>query len=312
MSTDYLTEDGFKYYTSRLEQFRSKRKELAKLLSDATNDRISQNDGVVIQIRNDLLDADKRINNIQELLASATLILKKDRKELEVDKARDEDVLGFAVIDQRIKIIPLARDSDYRFVNEKVSQIHNILYTVGSQIRIFKSAIEELEHLINSPGTHERDFHNFFIQHPDFIKGDEYASFRSKVVLETGGNEFEADFMLEPINQKQLWDILELKLPRAKILVSEERYPIFSQPVQKAIAQLREYRNFFNSEENREKVFKNTGIRAFKPKLILLMGKRELLNPFDIRRQESENPDVSLITYDDLVFRAKNKLNRLA
>lgn len=73
----------------------------------------------------------------------------------------------------------------------------------------------------------------------------------------------------------------------------------FSAAVLEACAQLREYSEFFNEEKNRRKIQEDHGLLAFKPKMFVIIGRRGDVNPIDVRKMESDFPNLNLRTYDD-------------
>ena len=72
----------------------------------------------------------------------------------------------------------------------------------------------------------------------------------------------------------------------------------YSAAVIEACAQLRMYGEFFDEEKNRI-AFQNThpGLRAYKPKMFVIIGRQGKIDPFIRRRIESDLPNITLHTY---------------
>ena len=117
------------------------------------------------------------------------------------------------------------------------------------------------------------------------------------------------DFVLEPLNQSKFCDVLELKLPTADIFVLKEDRERFSASVFEACAQLRVYKEYFDDPENRRKFKARYKLSAYRPQMMVIIGRRGKVNPFLARNMETELPTgLRLRTYDDVIDRAKARL----
>jgi hypothetical protein len=175
----------------------------------------------------------------------------------------------------------------------------------------WKTLVEELEELINSPKTKEHHLHGFFERNPEFLCGDNYEEARSHIVLQrdTDGPLI-PDFALKPTHADALCDLLELKLPKAKLIrVSKNRVRL-SSAIMEACAQLREYKAYFDDHEKRAAIERTYGLRFFRPRMIVLIGKRSEYDPADLRNAEGDVPTLSIVTYDDIVERARARLRK--
>lgn len=85
----------------------------------------------------------------------------------------------------------------------------------------------------------------------------------------------------------------------------------FSAAVLEACAQLREYNLFFDEAKNRDKIAKEYGLLAFKPKMFVVIGRRGDVSPIEVRKFESDIPNLRLRTYDDVVERIKAKVDAM-
>jgi CspA family cold shock protein len=233
--------------------------------------------------------------------------------EPEPDGAIEFDELGVMFVDGALRLVAVSRDGQCQYV-DPLLRYHGILYVAGSETFAFASAVEEFEYLINSPATKEHDLQVFFERNPEFILSDDYKAARSQVVLEQEGSDgpLIPDFLLEPMEQSGLCDVLEIKQPQAKLFVIKKNRLRYSAAVFEACAQLRTYAEFFDNPQNRARVRERHGLDAFRPHLFLLLGRRGQFSPIDRRRADPDIGDrVTLKTYDDILDRAKNRLSRM-
>lgn len=220
------------------------------------------------------------------------------------------EFIAFASFADRIRLVSLLPDGTYRYLDD-AQNLHNIIY-VSSETRALQIAVDELETLVNEPSPKEKDFQDFFERYPEFILNDDYKKAHPHIVLTKDEDErLIPDFVLEPIDQGGLCDLLELKLPSAQIYVLQKKRMRFSAAVLEACAQLREYRMFFDEKENRNRILEKFGLLAFKPKMIVIIGRRGSVNPIDVRKIESDIPNIHLRTYDEVIACAKAKVDRL-
>jgi hypothetical protein len=105
--------------------------------------------------------------------------------------------------------------------------------------------------------------------------------------------------------------LLELKVPSAQVFVLQQRRMRFAAAVAEACAQLREYSMFFDEEANRQKVQKQYGLLAFKPRMFVIIGRRGDVSPIDVRKMETDLPNIRVRTYDDVVDRIKAKVDAM-
>lgn len=223
----------------------------------------------------------------------------------------DDEFVAFALFGDKIRMVSLTSDGTYKFLDE-IQNLHSILYIASSETLALERAVDELESLINDRNSKEKDFQDFFDRHQDFILNDEYKKAHPHVMLtKVDGDPLIPDFVLEPVNQSSLCDLLELKLPSAEVYVLKKNRMRFSAAVMEACAQLREYSRFFDEGQNRKIIQDNYGLIAYKPKMFVVIGRRGNINPIDVRSMESDLPNLYLKTYDDLVFRVKAKIEAM-
>lgn len=227
------------------------------------------------------------------------------------EESLEEEVIAVALFGDKMRVVSLLPDGSYRFLDAVQNQ-HKILYVTSSETMALQIAVEELEYLVNNPNSKEKDFQDFFDRHRNFILNDEYKDAHPHIALtKDDGESFIPDFILEPIHQNSLCDLLELKLATAQIFVLKKKRMRFSAAVLEACAQLREYSEFFNEEKNRRKIQEDYGLLAFKPRMFVIIGRRGDVNPIDVRKIESDVPNLNLLTYDDVITRTKAKVEAM-
>jgi hypothetical protein len=169
--------------------------------------------------------------------------------------------------------------------------------------------IQELEELINSSTITEHQLQTFFERNPEFLCGDTYESARPHIVLQRPHEgPLIPDFALKPNNANALCDLLELKLPTAKLLTGKDNRKRLSAALLEACAQLREYRDFFEQDRNRREIDEVYGLRFFRPRMMVVIGKRSEYLASDLRKAEGDVPQLLITTYDDLLDRARSRL----
>lgn len=226
-------------------------------------------------------------------------------------KPKEQDLIALALFGNKIKLVALNQDGNYRFLDEE-QNLHRIIYIESTETLSLQRAVDELEDLINNPYANEGIFQQFFERNPELILNDMYSKAHPHVILTT--NEKKSlipDFVLEPIDQNFLCDLLELKLPSAPVFIRKKNRLRFSAAVLEARAQLLEYSRFFNEQKNQDAVYERYGLRAWMPKMFLIIGRLGTINPFERRIIESSQPDIYLRTYDDLVNWTKAKIERM-
>lgn len=192
-------------------------------------------------------------------------------------------------------------------------------YGIGS-IDKRREAIETLtkkmssfEELISKPGVKEKnDLQRFFERNPEFLFfGTRYRKIFPQVLL---GREkrpdLKPDFFLERVVDGYC-DILDIKLPEKKVLVGPEERRRFAYEVQAAIAQVDEYREYFEDPQNRIEIEKNRGLKVYKPTILVLIGHSENIDVTDLIRIRDRQKYGEVITYSELLRRMRALLDLL-
>lgn len=229
---------------------------------------------------------------------------------IEVGQHREsqvENLVAITEFDGQLKPVLLKLDGTYSFLQTPYT--HNF-YSIIPEHKALKEAVAELEFLVNVPTIKERDLQDFFERHPNMILDDEYRKAHAHIMLTRHDGILIPDFLLEPIDQGGLCDILDLKLPTSKIYIRKKNRIRFSSAVQESCAQVREYASFFDEESNRNLIREKYGLLAYKPKMIVVIGRRDNIDPIEVKKMRLDLPNFDLRTYDDILDRAKFKFKR--
>jgi len=98
-------------------------------------------------------------------------------------------------------------------------------------------------------------------------------------------------------------DIVEFKLPELKgeAIVGKGNRETFSAEVNSYVAQTHFYNEYFDDSANRKYVKDTHGTEVYHPKRTLIMGRRWQFEDKVWRSVASAFPDLTILTYDDLL-----------
>jgi hypothetical protein len=170
--------------------------------------------------------------------------------------------------------------------------------------------LEEFEDLLNTLSASEAEFQSFFEKHPEFLKGLDYRYIHPQMILSRDtGPEFRPDFILEPM-ASSFCDILDIKLPYEALVVRLRQFTRvrFRAAINEYVAQLTEYKRYFEDRMNREAFYRKYNLHCYRPKCILVVGRRHHFRS-DLERQEMKDvlpAGLEIWTYDDILARAKS------
>jgi hypothetical protein len=171
-----------------------------------------------------------------------------------------------------------------------------------------RTTLDEYQELLNAESVGELEFQRFFETHPEYLTSlGDYLQVRAQIgFVGSNGLGFRPDFMLLPRTSSYV-DLVELKHPLFTIATDTRgRRARASWRVRDGIAQLAEYRRFFNDRENRLAFAKRYGIRGYEPKMMLIIGRDRSLSKYDLDTLAEEIPDnLELLTYDAVAARAE-------
>lgn len=178
----------------------------------------------------------------------------------------------------------------------------------------FRAAeILELEDLINSKSTKEKDLQKFFENHQAFSRLWDFRDVYPQIVLtREDDGELIPDFLLvDPALQRAT--IVDLKMPKKKVTIGTKNRRRFSAAVEEAIAQLRLYKDWFEDRHNRMKLKELCGLEIYRPRLAVIIGRASsFIDEVERQRLAASSPDIQVVTYDDIAEKAKRRLLLIA
>lgn len=193
-----------------------------------------------------------------------------------------------------------------------------------SQIDKRRKELDELEAIIDNPDSKEVSDIQAKLKSMPWVFGPEYAKYSDK----KAGDDI-PDGRLKRVDG--LSDILEVKLPSEEVLRADERGRTYIAPkCAEYLGQLISYLEYYQSkyetqfdDDSGEEILEAFDQGYYKPKGTLLIGRRDKskvvnltkrtsnAHPKYMRRQLSYYHGVEIVTYDDLLERARNSLDAI-
>lgn len=167
--------------------------------------------------------------------------------------------------------------------------------------------LAELEDLINDPKTKEADLQAFLALYPQLLFGldERYCEVKPHVCLyDSRGERLVPDFMAR-VQDSDIWDLIELKLPEHRVIVNRAGSERASAAAAKGIAELLRYRDFFGQRANRDRVRDRFGIAPYEPCLVMVIGRGRSTTRYDWSGTPLGLPGVRIVSYDYLFERAR-------
>lgn len=197
------------------------------------------------------------------------------------------------------------RDSDGSVVGNR-----GLLTHLKERLGVFTpEEIAELEDMLRNPKAAESDFQRFFESHPHFFRRWDYREVCPQVYLtREDQGPLIPDFIL--INAEvQEATVVELKLPKPKLIRRQENRDRFAAAITEARAQLLEYRDWFEEGANRESIAAKLKMEVFRPHLAVVIGRSaEFKCGIDRQKLASRTADIEIVTYDDILAHAQQRL----
>lgn len=183
-----------------------------------------------------------------------------------------------------------------------------LLTHIGDEFGLFtEEEIRELEDLLNSKSAQELDFQRFFEGHQHFLRQWDYREVHSHVTLYRPEGGLIPDFILTD-RELQKAAILDLKLPKAKLIRRQDNRERFADSVMEARSQLLRYRDWFTESKNRQDLKDRVGMTIYEPDLMVIIGRSsEFVDEFDRQRLHADNPEIEVVTYDDILTFANRR-----
>jgi len=169
-------------------------------------------------------------------------------------------------------------------------------------LKIISKKIEEFQVLISKPKLKEHELQKFFEKNPEFLTfGTKYRTLFPQILLKrTRGKDLRPDFLLERVTDC-FCDILDIKLPKKKILRGKTERRGFTTDVYEAIAQVCEYREYFNDPRHKKWIKKKYHLSVYKLNILVLIGLGKNIEKEDLVKIRNQHPLVEVITYNDIL-----------
>lgn len=213
--------------------------------------------------------------------------------------------------------IPQDFESQYYASAEfRVANGYSRLVLVTGAPSIAQLALEEFERLVNSSGSCEHDFQDFFERHPDFLLGDEYDSYwaEPRLVSPATGERFRPDFVLQPAALRSnpwRWNVIDLKRHNVDLLIGKKFHVDLSRDVYRAATQLKDYAEFFSDPRNADMLRERFGGVVPNPKLTMVIGRLPEADRLTFNRLQGRVSGVHIRTYDEILKFRRARLERL-
>jgi hypothetical protein len=166
----------------------------------------------------------------------------------------------------------------------------------------------ELEELLNDKTASEDVFQEFFERHPHFLRRGDYREVLPHPYLRRADSgPLIPDFIL---TDRELFKaaVVELKLPRAKLIRRQTNRERFGDAVTEARSQLMRYRDWFRSDANRRSLASSVGMEIYEPRLMVVIGRSsEFRSAMERQTLSDDHRDVEVVTYDDLLAHARRR-----
>lgn len=216
--------------------------------------------------------------------------------------ATDLSQLGSAEIEALISLVQNAANSGKLSDVINLDTINNIAAAI-QQTR-YKDAVNELKTMLSN--KHDEDsYRKWFLVHP-WVFGTEYLRPESNKQL---GWKAKGDIILTSVDGYQ--DIIELKLPTAKVLIYDDShdnwYP--SQELSLTIAQVAKY--IHESEDERTTIALKEKLPFLKPRARIVIGRShdwEEKQSHALRRLNAALHNIQIMTYDHLLMSASRMI----
>jgi len=217
------------------------------------------------------------------------------------------DTVALTWHEGRIRAVLLDSDGTYSYVSSDANRL-GLVYLPRFVKTGFALAIGELEELINDSYATKDDVRAFLQEHPDLILGGQYKAAYPQVLLRRDGRQpLQPDFMLEPIGG-ELADILEVEPAQREVTTEVEGVTELTEVVIQACSRLRESRDHFEEERHRIEIEDAHGIRVFRPRMFVVIGRSGQTDPLIKRQLETQLTDVALRSWDDVLRVARKHL----
>lgn len=203
--------------------------------------------------------------------------------------------------------------------NETIDSMGSCVTTVPASAiapsrLITSDLISGFEHLLNTRNVREREIQEFIEVHPQLLSSldERYCEIRPHVCLYDGsGERLVPDFMAR-IQDSNLWDVIELKLPTDVLTVNRHAVQKASAATARGISELLRHRDYFSVRDNRRRVLDRLGTAPYEPGLVLIIGRGYSASRFEWRSVRAGLPRVQVVSYDYVFEQARRRASGLS
>jgi hypothetical protein len=179
---------------------------------------------------------------------------------------------------------------------------------------ITSDLISDFEHLLNTRNIKEREIQEFIEDHPQLLSSldERYCEIRPHVCLyDASGERLVPDFMAR-IQDSNLWDVIELKLPKDVLTVGRQAVQKASAATARGISELLRHRDYFSVRDNRRRVLDRLGTAPYEPSLVLIIGRGYSASRFEWNSVRTGFPRVRIVSYDYVFEQARRRASGLS
>lgn len=222
-----------------------------------------------------------------------------------------DDGLSISISDDKAFVSSILHEREFSGL---LTTNNSILSPVIRRVEKNNEIINEFNHLINA-NVKERVLEEFLQENYQLIFGERYDRISTQLwlkfpELDIGGKDRRMDiFMRNSVSED--WELYELKRADVQLTKTRKDIPMFMSTVSDAMAQVRNYKRIL-MQDNVRKKFEQDGIEYYEPEINIVIGKNPNLLPKQWRRLVTSENDLKIITYNDLLCEAKERMNYIS
>ncbi|MBI3815601.1 MAG: DUF4263 domain-containing protein [Nitrospinae bacterium] len=175
-------------------------------------------------------------------------------------------------------------------------------FIVSSEVFSLQELKEYEECILDNKNITEREASHFFTKFPKFLTVGGYGEIVKEVVLYKGTGDYiyRVDFCRKQFGEVY-WDVVELKSPKSPFIVRNGMHWKFSAQIDAGIHQALNYSDFMENDLNRLELERRTGIKLFRPKILMIGGRNDyIIDPIEMRKLLSRYHNIEIKSYEDI------------
>jgi hypothetical protein len=219
----------------------------------------------------------------------------------------------FVAREGQISIVPTTERGAFLASNSTMKPTIGLSAVVTSALsaRDYPSppGLSDFHALINGAKTKEEDLQCFLEANPHFLFAldERYCEIRPHVCLIDNQRErLVPDFMAR-VEDSNIWDVIELKRPQHSLTVRHQGEEKPSAAAAHAIAELLQYRDFFGTRDNRNRVVNRFKTAPYEPCLVLVIGRGRSTQRYEWQSTRLGFPRARIVSYDYIFERARER-----